>query len=91
MCNSCKKAKAPNRELFVADGVEVGSDLGPSSIAIVSERAVALETFAPSFEQPWQAIKVIQSALDRSRRTTNPDNNNSCNGRISKNILKKIY
>jgi hypothetical protein len=81
-----QEGKAPNRELFVADGVEVGLDIGPSSIAVVSEQAVALETFAPSVEQPWAEIKRLQRALDRSRRACNPDNYHP-DGRVKKGKL----
>lgn len=80
-----QEGKAPERGLFVAEGVEVGLDIGPSSVAIVSEQAVGLETFAPSVTQPWQAIKVIQRELDRSRRATNPDNYNA-NGTVKRGV-----
>lgn len=80
-----QEGKAPDRGLFVADGVEVGLDIGPSTIAVVSKQAVGFETFAPSVEQPWKAIKVTQRALDRSRRATNPDNYNP-NGSIKKGM-----
>lgn len=80
-----QEGKAPKRDLHVADGKVVGLDIGPSSIAIISDDHVALEDFAPSVEQPWRKIKVIQRALDRSRRATNPDNYNA-NGTIKKGI-----
>jgi hypothetical protein len=77
--------KAPSRDLFVADGVMVGLDIGPSSVAVVSEQAVGLETFAPSVEQPWQEIKRHQRKLDRSRRACNPQNYND-NGTIKRGV-----
>jgi hypothetical protein len=80
-----QEGKAPNRELFVADGVEVGLDIGPSTIAVVSEQAVGLETFAPSVVQPWAEVKRLQRKLDHSRRATNPTNYNA-NGTIKKGV-----
>jgi hypothetical protein len=77
--------KAPSRDLFVADGVMIGLDIGPSSVAVVSEQAVGLEIFAPSVEQPWQATKRLQRKLDRSRRACNPQNYNA-NGTIKRGV-----
>lgn len=68
-----QEGNAPNRDLFVADGIEVGLDIGPSSVAVVSEHTVGLETFAPSLVQPWAKLKRLQRQLDRSRRAMNPD------------------
>ena len=51
----------------------VGLDLGPSTIAIVSERTATLEHFCAEL-QPSQAVtRRLQRKLDRSRRATNPD------------------
>ncbi len=58
-----------------AKGV-VGLDVGPSTIAIVSEQAASLETFCPSIEQPWNESRRLLRAMDRSRRATNPENYN---------------
>ena len=55
-----------------APGAKAGVDVGPSTIAIVTETAVALERFAPSVDQPWAEIRRIQRAMDRSIRATNP-------------------
>jgi hypothetical protein len=40
----------------------------------VADEAVALERFAPSVDQPWRQMKLLQRAQDRSRRAMNPDN-----------------
>lgn len=53
-------------------GCEVGLDVGPSTVAVVSEDASDLLAFCPTIEQPWKRIKTIQRAMDRSRRATNP-------------------
>jgi putative transposase len=52
----------------------VGLDIGPSTVAIVSEAEVALVRLAPSVEQPWKRMRTLQRAQDRSRRASNPEN-----------------
>jgi putative transposase len=56
----------------VADGV-VGLDLGPSEIAWVANANADLVRFCDTIEQPWAETRVLQRAMDRSRRATNPD------------------
>jgi len=68
---------APAKYEFLSSGQVVGLDIGPSTVAIVGDEAVALEKFAPSVEQPWKAMRVLQRAQDRSRRAMNPDNYNA--------------
>jgi len=64
---------APRKERRpVGDGV-VGLDLGPSTIAAVSATDATLEPFCPSVMNMDRDIRLIQRALDRSRRATNPD------------------
>jgi len=53
-------------------GCEVGLDVGPSTIAVVSESGAELFKFCPTIEQPWKEIRSLQRATDRSRRATNP-------------------
>ena len=67
---------APAKYDFLASGQVVGLDVGPSSIAIVADEAVALESFAPGVVHPWKHQRRLQRAMDRSRRATNPDNYN---------------
>lgn len=64
---------APAKYEFHCSGQVVGLDLGPSTVAIVGDDAVGLERFAPSVEQPWKKMRVLQRAQDRSRRAMNPD------------------
>jgi hypothetical protein len=47
-------------------------DIGPSTIAIVAQDTAQLETFCAGIEPPARRIKLIQRAMDRSRRATNP-------------------
>ena len=65
---------APAKYDFLSSGQTVGLDIGPSTVAIVGDDAVALERFAPSVDQPWKQMRVLQRAQDRSRRDTNPQN-----------------
>jgi hypothetical protein len=65
---------APAKYEFLSSGQFVGLDIGPSTVAIVAGDAVGLEKFAPSVEQPWKQMRVLQRAQDRSRRAMNPDN-----------------
>ena len=64
----------PQKYDFFAAGQIVGLDIGPSTIAIVADEAVALERFAPGVVEPAAEKRRIQRALDRSRRACNPDN-----------------
>lgn len=68
---------APAKYEFLCSGQIVGLDIGPSTVAIVGDDAVGLEKFAPSVEQPWKQMRVLQRAQDRSRRAMNPDNFNA--------------
>ncbi|WP_018289890.1 hypothetical protein [Verrucomicrobium sp. 3C] len=52
----------------------VGYDLGPSTVAFVSETDASLEKLCPEVEQPWRETRRILRSLDRSRRATNPEN-----------------
>ena len=51
----------------------VGLDIGPSTIAAVSDQGALFERFTPSVEQPWAMIRRLQRAQDRSRRAMNPE------------------
>jgi putative transposase len=52
----------------------VGLDLGPSTVAVVTDAHAVLERFCPTVTQPWAMIRRLQRAMDRSRRATNPTN-----------------
>lgn len=61
----------------------VGIDIGPSTIAIVSDTDAQLKQFASELKFDTAHIRVLQRKMDRSRRATNPDNYNP-NGTIKK-------
>jgi transposase len=49
-------------------------DIGPSTIAAVSETDAFLEKFCANVPNVQKAIRRIQRAMDRSKRRSNPDN-----------------
>lgn len=52
----------------------VGIDPGTSTMAVASESAVFLAELAPGTEADTKRLRRIMRAMDRSRRSTNPDN-----------------
>lgn len=56
----------------VASGETVGLDIGPSTIAVVSEHSASLVRFCDTVIQPWKEMRRLQRAMDRSKRATNP-------------------
>jgi transposase len=66
---------------------DVGLDLGPSTIAAVSDTDVRLEQFASELEFESAHIRRLQRKMSRSRRATNPDNYNP-NGTLKKGKKK---
>jgi transposase len=79
ICNGKPFIKPKN---FLAQGV-VGLDIGPSTIAIVSDESAQLKEFASELEFDAKTIRKLQRKMDRSRRATNPGNFNS-NGTVKK-------
>lgn len=68
-----QKGQVPLRRKVNISG-EVGLDHGPSQLAVLSDQAVGLEDFAAGVEQPWDEMRKLQRAQDRSRRAMNPEN-----------------
>jgi len=52
----------------------VGLDSGPSSLAAVSDNDALLEKLCPEVDSPYRKIRLVQRAMDRSRRASNPQN-----------------
>jgi hypothetical protein len=50
----------------------VGADLGPSTIAVVSDSDVALERFCAELEPQWRRVRRLQRRLDRQHRAGSP-------------------
>lgn len=55
---------------------KVGLDLGPSTIAEVSNTGAKLDLFCRELDSTQREIRIIQRKLDRQRRANNPDNYN---------------
>ncbi|MBE9148238.1 transposase [Coleofasciculus sp. LEGE 07092] len=66
---------------------DVGIDIGPSTIAVVSDTDVKLQQFASELEFDAAHIEWLQRKMDRSRRATNPGNYNP-NGTVKKGKKK---
>jgi putative transposase len=64
-----------------------GIDIGPSTIAVVSEEDALLAQFCDEVVPPWKEIRRKQRAQDRSLRATNPDNYND-DGTVKKGTSK---
>ncbi len=65
----------------------VGIDIGPSTIAIVSDEESHLKQFASALKFDAARLCRLQRKMDRSRRATNPDNYNA-NGTVKKGKKK---
>lgn len=63
----------PRKDRLPVGAGIVGLDLGPSTIAAVSDTDATLEPFCPGVADMDRAIRRLQRAMDRSRRATNPD------------------
>lgn len=63
--------KPYNKGRELGDG-KVGIDLGPSTVAIVSNTNVYIDELAKGLENKSREIRIINRKLDRSRRITNP-------------------
>jgi putative transposase len=55
----------------------VGLDLGPSTLAVVSEDVALFTLFCVDLDPQAAAIRRLQRQLDRQRRANNPDNYNA--------------
>lgn len=68
----------------------IGLDIGTSTIAISSESSLELRELAPACHNDEKEISRMQRKMDRSKRSTNPDNFNE-NGTIKKGRLTWKY
>lgn len=75
------KPKQKNKNCIGRD--TVGLDIGPSTIAVVGKEGVFLTPFCGELKPIKRKVRLLQRALDRSRRATNADKYNS-DGTIKK-------
>lgn len=73
LINQGQPYRKPHHQL--GQGV-VGLDIGPSTIAVVSEQDAFLEPFCPELADKQAEIRRLQRKLDRQRRAGNPQNYN---------------
>lgn len=70
---------------LIANEKRVGIDIGPSSIAIVSDKKVELRALADKVQDNHRKKCSLQRSMDRSRRKLNPQNYNE-DGTIRRGI-----
>ncbi len=72
--NPAEKRNPGNNSLVHTIGSgRVGIDIGPQTIAIVSNTEVRLEVLAVGIEDISKELRIIEHKMDRSKRATNPD------------------
>ena len=78
------KGCPPSKNRQYGDSSKIqGIDIGTSTIAIVSNDETKLLELAPNCKENERMIRVLSRKLERSRRTTNPNNYNG-DGTITK-------
>ena len=71
------KGTPPKKSNRTLGAGRVGIDIGPSTIAVITNEAAILEPIFPSTLKAIQKkIVSVQQKMDKSRRATNPDNYN---------------
>jgi len=65
----------PLQKFKAPDGI-VGLDIGPSTIAVVTDKQTSLERFCDELSNKQKEIRRLQRKLDRQRRANNPQNYN---------------
>ncbi|MDC3424868.1 transposase [Aquibacillus sp. 3ASR75-11] len=79
-----------NRKTSNDESKRVGIDIGTSTIAICSEDKVQLQELAPECKTDEKELRSIQRKMDRSKRSTNPNNFNE-NGTAKTGRLTWAY
>jgi hypothetical protein len=79
-----------NRKVADDETKRVGIDIGTSTIAISSKNKIELQELAPECKPNEKEIRRIQRKMDRSKRSTNPNNFND-NGTVKKGRLTWKY
>jgi len=72
-CQLVQEGSPPRKTKNRISEGSVGLDIGPSTIAIVSEVDAKVQQFCPTVQEPWEDTKRIQRVMARSRRSTNPE------------------
>lgn len=69
------KGEKPQKGRTLGKG-RVGIDLGPSTLAIVSQQRVSIDKLADKCDDIQKDLNIINRKMDRSRRANNPQNYN---------------
>lgn len=79
------EGKPPKKEKRTVGVGRVGLDIGTQSVAIASNTDVKLLELADKVNKNDRKLKLLQRKMDRSRRSTNPDNFNE-DGTIKRGV-----
>lgn len=78
----CQKGIPPKKRETSNVENRVGIDIGTSTIAVVSDKKVFIKELA-DLKTPYKKLRRLERAMDRSKKSTNPQNYNS-NGTVKK-------
>ena len=67
-----KEGLVPQRKSWTYGQGEVGLDIGPSTVAVVSQKLATWRGFCAELDFFEKRVRVLQRKLERSRRATNP-------------------
>ena len=77
----------PQKNRRCGDSTAQGIDIGISTIAISNKNDVIMKELAPECQADARKLRIIERKMDRSKRSTNPQNYNR-NGTVRKGHLK---
>lgn len=77
----------PQKNRRCGDSTVQGIDIGVSTIAVSNKNRVIMKELAPECQADARKLRIIERKMDRSKRSTNPQNYNK-NGTIRKGRLK---
>lgn len=70
------KGIPPQKHVIKDDNIQTGIDIGPSTIAVVSNKGIIFTELASDIDSIDADIQRLNRKLDRQRRSNNPDNYN---------------
>lgn len=70
------KGIPPQKHVIKDDNIQTGIDIGPSTIAVVSNKGIIFTELASDIDSIDADIQRLNRKLDRQRRNNNPDNYN---------------
>ena len=70
------KGIPPQKHVIKDDNIQTGIDIGPSTIAVVSNKGIIFTELTSDIDSIDADIQRLNRKLDRQRRNNNPDNYN---------------